>query len=48
MTEELKDFHVRLPKDVCDQLPIARMRTGKKIQDFVRDALEGNLKRLNL
>jgi predicted DNA-binding protein len=45
---ELKAFNVRLPREICDQIPKVRIRTGKKIQDFVREALTEHLRRLNL
>jgi predicted DNA-binding protein len=45
--EDLQDYSVRLPKEICDKLPIAKITSGKKIQDLIRDALEHYFKRLN-
>lgn len=46
--EELKPYNVRLPRELCDRLPAAKIRTGKKIQDLVREALEHYVRKLNL
>ena len=47
-SEQLKPFNVRLPRDICEQMPKVKIRTGKKIQDFVRDALKSELRRAGL
>ena len=47
-SSELEDYHVRLPADLKQRLPAAKIRTGKKIQEFVQDAIREHLKRVNL
>lgn len=41
-------YPVRLPKDMIEKFPAAKIRTGKKIQDFIRDSIRDGLKRVNL
>ncbi len=42
-------YPVRLPKDLIDKLPKAKIREkGKPIQQIFREALEGHFKGLNL
>lgn len=48
MNEDLKPFNVRLPREICEQMPKVKVRTGKKIQDFVREALARDLRRAGL
>ena len=45
---QLVDFHVRLPVDLKERLPAAKIKSGKKIQEFVQDAIREHLKRVNL
>ncbi len=48
MSSDLKPYSVRLPREICEQMPIVRIRTGKKIQDFIRDAIEKECRRAGL
>lgn len=47
-TEVLQYYRVRLPKDVVEKLPKARVLARKSIQLIVREAIETHFKRLNL
>lgn len=44
----LEDYHVRLPRDVKDKLPIARLRSGKKIQELICDGIREQFRKVNL
>lgn len=46
--EELQGYRVRLPKDVVNKFPKAKIIARKSIQMIVREALEAHFKRLNL
>ena len=45
---QLVDYHVRLPVDLKERLPAVKIKSGKKIQEFVQDAIREHLKRVNL
>ncbi len=46
--EDLKPYNVRLPRELCHQIAVARILRGKKAQDLVRDALREYLARLKI
>jgi predicted DNA-binding protein len=46
--EDLQEYRVRLPKDIVEKLPKAKIVARKSIQLMVREAIEAHFKRLNL
>lgn len=46
--ELLKDMHVRVPMSLQQQLPKAKIKARKSIQQIVREALENHLQGMNL
>jgi hypothetical protein len=46
--EELEVYPIRLPKDLIDKFPKAKILMRKSIQLIVREAIEVHFKRLNL
>lgn len=47
-SKELQEYNVRLPKDVVDKLPKAKIIARKSIQLIVREAIEEHFRKLNL
>jgi predicted DNA-binding protein len=45
---DLRSYSVSLPRALREKLPIARLITGKTIQQIVREALEEHLRELNV
>jgi predicted DNA-binding protein len=46
--EDLQEYRVRLPKEIIEKLPKAKIVARKSIQLMVREAIEAHFKRLNL
>lgn len=46
--ERLENYNVRLPREMIDKLPAAKLRTGKKIQDIFREGLQDIFRKVNL